>query len=183
MAKYKDITDFLNMGNVKKYDIIYADPPWKFNDRTPQKVLSSSTQYKTMDLNNLINLQISKITSGSILFLWVPTSMMFEGIEVMNHWGFKYKTKLYWIKTGKLGTGYYFRNQIEELWVGIQQGVKPFHLPIRNYIEKASLGHSIKPLEFIDLINKVAEKINKHNKIELFARTCNEGWDCVGLEV
>ena len=51
MAKYKDITDFLNMGNVKKYDIIYADPPWKFNDRTPQKVLSSSTQYKTMDLN------------------------------------------------------------------------------------------------------------------------------------
>lgn len=69
MAKYKDITDFLNMGNVKKYDIIYADPPWKFNDRTPQKVLSSSTQYKTMDLNNLINLQISKITSGSILFL------------------------------------------------------------------------------------------------------------------
>ena len=184
MSSYdQDIRTFLNSENLEKYQIIYADPPWKFYDRTPQKVLSSSTQYSTMDVNDLTSLPIHKITGGSILFLWVPTSMMIEGIEVMESWGFNYKTKLYWVKLGKLGTGYYFRNQLEELWIGTQKGVKPFHLAIRNYIEKPSIKHSVKPLDFIGLIDKVAEKLNIKKKIELFARTCNKGWDCVGLEL
>jgi N6-adenosine-specific RNA methylase IME4 len=184
MTSYKqDIRDFLNLERSEKYQIIYADPPWKFIDRTPRESLSSSNQYSTMDMDELASLPIHKITANSsILFLWVPTSMMIPGIKVMESWGFSYKTKLYWVKTVKLGTGYYFRNQLEELWVGVQHGVRAFHMPIRNYIEKTPTKHSVKPLEFIGVIDQVAEKLNIKTKIELFARTCNDGWDCVGLE-
>jgi N6-adenosine-specific RNA methylase IME4 len=178
-----DIVSFLEQ-NIKKYDIIYADPPWQFRDRTPQEVLSSKSQYAVMSIENLQNLNIPKISKDNcILYLWVPTSMIKEGLNLVEKWGFVYKTKLYWIKIGRLGTGYYYRNQVEECLVAIKGKIKPFHLTIRNYIEEKSKGHSIKPDGVLNIINTTAEKLGLNDKIELFARNDRQNWDSVGLEI
>ena len=72
--------------------------------------------------------------------------------EVMKAWKFKYKTKIYWRKTGNLGLGYWFRGQVEECLVCVRGDVKAFRLQKPNFIQSKAREHSRKPEEFFQLI-------------------------------
>lgn len=90
-----------------------------------------------------------------------------------------FKTKLYWRKIMSLGLGYYFRGQVEELWVCIRGKVKAFRCQKPNFIQTKALKHSEKPEEMYGLIESYCAK----PRIELFARRKRIGWDAIGLEI
>ena len=98
----------------KKYKIIYADPPWSYENK---KVLGSynsdggaENHYSTMDLEDICNLPINSISEkDSVLFLWGTVPMLPEAFQVMERWGFKYKTCLFWHKTNHYNGWFRFR--------------------------------------------------------------------------
>lgn len=172
---------------MKKYQIIYADPPWSYKSKgspcLPEKQPETCRveyYYPTMKLSEIKGLPISWISEKDCtLFLWATTPMIQEAFETMRSWGFKYKTMMTWEKTNKDCMGYWFRVCTEHLLVGVKGKVKSFRCMERTLHSEPRLGHSKKPQYFRDLISSVA--IGR--KIELFARQKTPGWDVWGNEV
>ena len=167
----------------KKYQIIYADPPWSYrNKKTGGSMTSGSeNKYPTMSLDEIINMPIMDISDKNcVLFLWATVPLLPEAFSVIGAWGFKYKTMLTWRKIMSLGMGYWFRGQCEHLLMGVRGKIKAFRLQESNFIQCKALGHSQKPKEFRELIDRAVKNINPCNKIELFAREKAEGWDSWG---
>lgn len=164
---------------MKKYQIIYADPPWRY-DFCKDNADKVENHYQTMT-----NEDICKITPPSednaVLYLWATAPKLLEALEVMKAWGFKYKTHAVWDKTW-VGMGYWFRGQHEILMVGVKGKFSPPIPTLREssvYKEKKS-KHSKKPQYFRELISK---QFPQCTKIEMFARAKTPGWDVWGNEV
>ena len=86
---------------MKKYSIVYADPPWSYSDKNCNGATGS--HYKTMTLDDIKNLKVKEISKDdSVLFLWATYPMLKEALEVGEAWGFKYKTIAFqWIKLNR----------------------------------------------------------------------------------
>ncbi len=162
----------------KKYPLIYADPPWKY-----QFVESETRQienhYPTMELNDICELPIYKIAmEDCILFLWATSPKLGEALQVMDSWGFEYKSCFVWVKD-KIGMGYYARQRHELLLVGTRGSI-PVPEPSDRHdsvIESPRLEHSQKPGIFYEMIEKMYPNFPK---LELFARGSRTGWDAWG---
>jgi site-specific DNA-methyltransferase (adenine-specific) len=170
------------------FKMIMADPPWEYESvKSGGSMTSGAAQkYPTMSLERLCKLPVKKIVdkSGCALLLWVTTPLKYDIATsgLLEKWGFEYKTTVYWRKLGKLGTGYWFRGEVEECWLCIHGKVEPFHLQIPNIIQTKVGEHSAKPKEIRRILNEVSQKFNLNPKIELFARDRIEGWACWGNE-
>lgn len=170
----------------KKYNIIYADPPWKYIDNKCNG--NCEKYYQTMNLNDICNLPISNITDNDcVLFLWCTYPMLKEGLEVIKKWGFKYKTiGFQWIKLNKSGKGYFFglghwtRGNTECCLIGVKGKPKRKSKSISQLIFSPLKSHSQKPNEVRE---KIVELIGDIPRIELFARQKVDGWDCWGNQV
>ena len=99
---------------MKKYNIIYADPPWSFGSKAYQdgnrKMLNlDKTQYQTLSIEEIKSLPINEITKDdSALFLWTTDAHLKEAIEVIESWGFIYKTIAFvWVKKYESGSNVY----------------------------------------------------------------------------
>jgi N6-adenosine-specific RNA methylase IME4 len=141
-----------------------------------------------MSLDEIKALDVASIAAkDSVLFLWATQPALDRALDVMKAWGFTYKSGVVWEKTNaegspRLGTGYWFRNQHEQLLVGMRGGV-PAPAPGVQWpsIIKAPVGrHSEKPEIFYRLIEAYFPNLPK---IELFARTRRPGWYAWGNEV
>jgi len=177
----------------KKYKVVYADPPWTYNNQkvgrynysTPKNInkgmISGACQkYNVMNIEEICDMPIKEISKkDSCLFLWIPTPLLEYGFKVMNAWGFKYKTAIFWRKIMSLGMGYWFRGQIEVCLFGIKGNIKAFHCQKPNFIQSKVREHSRKP----DQLYGIIEELKLDPKIELFARQRREGWDCYGNEL
>jgi N6-adenosine-specific RNA methylase IME4 len=108
----------------KKYDIIYADPPW--NETGGGKIRRGADKhYPLMKTTDIIALPVQDISKDNAhLYLWVTNSYLREGIEVMKSWGFKYKTMITWVKD-RFGLGQYFRGQTKHCLFGVK-GMIPY---------------------------------------------------------
>jgi len=147
-------------------------------------------QYKTMSLEDIKNLPVQEIADDNcVLFMWVTFPMLLEGLEVINSWGFKYKTLGFsWIKTnpknGKpfFGVGYYAKSNCEVCLMATKGKVHP--MVISNMVSSCIISrrreHSRKPDE---VRNKIVELFGDLPRVELFARQKVEGWDVWGNEV
>jgi N6-adenosine-specific RNA methylase IME4 len=177
----------------KKYNIIYADPPWQYNDKMKMKgvhglIRGAESFYNTMNLKDICNLPIKDITAdNSMLFMWVTMPFLREAFEVIDSWGFKYKTCGYcWVKKTKnnkihLGMGHYTRGNAELCLIGIKGKKMQFKTRSQSQIIESEIRkHSQKPDETRD---KIVELCGDIPRIELFARQHAEGWDCWGNEV
>jgi len=167
----------------KKYKIIYADPPWQYNNQNTggSMISGSKNQYPTMSVDEIKRLPVPKISDkNSCLFLWVTTPFLPDGIEIMKEWGFNYKTSIYWRKIMSLGMGFWFRGQVEVLLFGIRGNIKAFRSQKCNFIQSKCYKHSQKPKEIYGIIRDISIKFNLNPKIELFAREQIEGWDVWG---
>jgi site-specific DNA-methyltransferase (adenine-specific) len=167
---------------MKKYKTLLVDPPWSYrNKRTGGSMLSGSAQkYQTMSIEELCALRIDKITDKDcILFLWVTCPMNPEAFQLINSWKFRFKTKIYWRKIMSLGLGYWYRGQVEELWLCIRGKVKAFRCQKPNFLQTKALAHSQKPEEIYEWIEPYALE----PKAELFARRRKPGWDCYGYDI
>lgn len=170
--------------NGQKFATIYADPPWRFQNRTGKVAPENKklNRYETMDLEAIKSMPVSEIAANkSHLYLWVPNALLPEGLEVMKAWGFEYKGNIVWEKVRKdgmpdgRGVGFYFRNVTELLLFGIKGDNNRTLAPARsqvNLIRTMKREHSRKPDEIIPII----EACSPGPFIELFARGDREGW-------
>lgn len=178
----------------KKYNVIYADPPWEYRDkRTGHKISGGATShYSTMNYEQLCEMKdtIQKISADDcLLFMWATFPNIQVTLDLIREWGFKYKTLGFsWIKTNKnngepfFGIGYYTKSNCEVCLLAIKG--KPSNLKKSNYVSSCVISqrreHSRKPDEIRDRITQLVGDVPR---IELFARQYAEGWDCWGNEV
>lgn len=165
-----------------KFDIIYADPPWRFETWSEKgKGRSAEQHYPTMPLEDIKNLPVNKLADENcILFLWAISPMLPQALDVMKSWGFKYKSSLVWVKD-KVGLGYYFRARHEYLFIGANGKGK---IPAvtdkwQSVIFASREEHSKKP----DIVYDIIEGAYPDCKyLELFAREKHLGWEAWGNE-
>ena len=164
---------------MKEYDVIYADPPWRY-DFSKSKSRKIENQYQTMSLEEIKNLKIPT-KKNSVCYLWATSPKLLEALEVLKSWGFKYKTHAIWDKE-IIGMGYWFRGQHELLLVGVKGKFSPPNPKdrISSIFKERRTKHSSKPSLIRDLIfNFFPDK----EFLELFARTERYGWDSFGNEI
>lgn len=172
----------------KKYDIIYADPPWRYADRNCNG--ACEFHYDTMKLEDIKALPIKDIAKKDcVLFLWTTYPMLQEALELIKAWGFKYKSiGFQWIKQNKSGKGYFFglgrwtRGNTEPCLIAVKGKPKRQNNSISQLIFEPLGKHSAKPPV---VRQKIVELLGGEDmtKIELFARQYADGWDCWGNEV
>lgn len=97
----------------------------------------------------------------------------------MAAWGLHYETTVYWNKL-RLGLGFWFRNQVEELIVCTKGDVEPFGCQLPNIISLPILEHSEKPEEFRRLVETATQKFSRRHCLEMFARRKVTGWTGIG---
>lgn len=170
------------------FGTIYADPPWRFTNRTGKMAPEHKRllRYPTMSFDEIGELPVARIAKPqSHLYLWVPNALIAEGLEVMRRWGFVYKSNIVWYKVRKdggpdrRGVGFYFRN-VTELCLF---GVRGTNIRTRergrtqpNIVISQKTMHSRKPAEMYEII----EGCSHGPFIELFSRTQREGWTMWG---
>lgn len=169
----------------KKYSIIYADPPWRYQDRKCNG--ACEFHYDTMNIKNICELPVRKITEKDcVLFLWTTYPMLQEAMQVINAWGFKYKTiGFQWVKQNKSGNGYFFglgrwtRGNTECCLIATKGRPRRIRNNVGQLIISPIQAHSQKPNEARE---KIVELMGDIPRIELFARQHAGGWDCWGNE-
>ena len=185
----------------KKYNIIYADPPWSYRTWTAKGGhKSASAHYKTMDIEDIKSLPIQDICEKDcVLFIWVTFPNLIEGIDTLSSWGFTYKTcGFVWVKTNKnyninqtsflpqdsfntfYGLGYWTRANSELCLIGTKGKIRRQSNSVHQIIYDPIREHSRKPDCTRD---KIVELMGDIPRIELFARQKHEGWDAWGNEV
>jgi N6-adenosine-specific RNA methylase IME4 len=165
----------------KLYSVIYADPPWRYDNPPMGDVARQNEQhYPSMALDDIKALPIPAAES-CVLFLWATVPMLPEAIEVMKAWGFTYKSSSTWVKD-KAGTGYWVRGIVEHLLIG-RRGDVPAPAPGDQFpgiIEAPHGRHSEKPDIFAEHIERLFPNVPK---LEMFARAARPSWDVWGNEV
>ena len=180
----------------KKYNIIYADPPWQFkyqskkrtdgtsddlNIRDPQK------EYPCMTIDDIYKLPVQDIADENcVLMMWVTYPLLKEGIKTMEEWGFTYKTCGFsWIKKNKKsdslfwGLGYWTRANNEICLLGTKGKPKRVSKGVHQVVMSKIQRHSQKP----DIVkDRIVELCGDVPRIELFARQATKGWDVWGNE-
>lgn len=89
----------------KKFQVIVADPAWDFGDslRMSSVPRGAKANYNTMTISQIKDLPVKGIADpdGAFLALWVPSSLLQEGLDVLSAWGFQHKQTYIWVKTKK----------------------------------------------------------------------------------
>lgn len=173
---------------MKKYQIIYADPPWSFNfqKRSGLSDEAKSNLYPTMKGKDIVSLPVNDLAdSDCVLFLWVMNSEIPLALDCIKSWGFKYKTVAFtWIKTTKnkyhFGGGNWTRSNPELCLIATKGKIKRKSASVRNLVISPLREHSRKPDE---IRTAITDLVGDLPRIELFARQKTEGWDVWGNEV
>lgn len=91
----------------KKYGIIYADPPWSYRNKSSRG--AADNHYPTMKLKDICALPVQDLAKDNcVLFMWATYPAIKEALQVVEAWGFTYKTiGFQWVKLNKSGVGYF----------------------------------------------------------------------------
>jgi N6-adenosine-specific RNA methylase IME4 len=178
-----------SLSDIGKFSTILADPPWVFQNRTGKIAPEHKRlfRYSTMTNDDIINLPVKEIAADpSHLYLWVPNALVALGLQVMESWGFTYKTNLIWYKVRKdggpdrRGVGFYFRNVTEMVLFGVRGRMRTLQpgRTMPNIISSMKREHSRKPEQLYSVI----EQCSPAPYVELFARVSRPGWASWGNE-
>lgn len=170
----------------KKYNIIYADPPWQYARSKVQG--AAEKHYRTMSVDDICQLPIAEICcKDSILFMWATFPQLKEALQVIKAWGFNYKSVAFvWLKQNKSGIGWFYglgfwtRGNAEICLLATRGHPKRKSAKVHQFIISPLRGHSQKPDEARD---KIVELVGDLPRVELFAREKADGWDTWGNEV
>ena len=171
----------------KRFKVIYADPPWRYKDKSKSHGGGAESHYPCMSIEEICCLPVSSIADeDSILLMWTTFPQLEESLKVIKAWGFIYKTCAFtWVKTNSggglyMGMGRYTRANAEICLLGKKgKGVPRKSAAVRNTQMFKRLRHSEKPKQFRELVSELFGDVPK---IELFARQSAEGWEVWGNE-
>jgi len=167
----------------RKYQIIYADPPWPENS-TMASGSSPTNHYPCMTKGQLLSFPVIREVADEncLLFLWSPARHLEFAFNCANGWGFKYSTVAFvWNKRLPV-VGMYNMTYCEFVLL-FKKGKVPLPYGARNvkqYVEVTRTFHSKKPEE---VRKRIEQMFPKASRIELFARQTSPGWDVWGNEV
>ena len=167
----------------KKYNIIYADPPWSYSDKHCSG--AALNHYNTMAIDELKSLPVKDITATDCaLFIWATYPKMQEALDVITAWGFKYRSIAFQlVKLNKSGSGFFFglgrwtRGNSEPCLIAVKGKPKRISASVGQLVFSPLRKHSQKPPIVRD---KIVELMGDLPRIELFARDKVLGWDCWG---
>lgn len=183
----------------KKFDVIYADPPWDYGgklqfdkssksadkiDITKHIFISSACfKYPTLKIEELKKLDVQQIAKDDcILFMWSTNPHLAQAIELGKSWGFEYRTVAFvWDKMSHNPGQYTLSNC--ELCLLFKKGKIPHPRGARNVQQLVRIPrgkHSEKPIEILERITRM---FPSQDKIELFARKAVPGWNNWGLDM
>ena len=174
----------------KKYNIIYADPPWTYKvwSGKGKEKKSAENHYDCMTDEDIKNLPIKNISDeNSILFLWVTYPLLEQGLLTIKEWGFNYKTCAFsWIKKNKKsdslfwGLGHWTRANNEICLLATKGKPKRVSKGVHQVVYEPIREHSRKP----DCVrDRIVELCGDISRIEFFARQKVDGWDSWGDEL
>ncbi|HZK43073.1 MAG TPA: MT-A70 family methyltransferase [Syntrophomonadaceae bacterium] len=163
---------------VDKYHVIYCDPPWQYSN--DGFAMSAENQYPTVPTEKLKKMEIGKLANeNAVMFMWATNPLLKDALELMEAWGFEYKTNFVWTKE-RHTAGFYVFGQHELLLIGVKGSMLPIGEKTKSIITGANNVHSKKPETTYSIIEKMYPKLKY---IELFARNKREGWESWGNEV
>ena len=175
----------------KKYQIIYADPPWKFEVWSYGTGLGRSPDnyYATIPVEDICKLPVTDIADKNcILFLWTTFPKLIEALQVIEAWGFRYRTNAFlWVKQNPNsmsffeGLGYWTRKNTEPCLLATRGSPHRHDRDVPELIIAPRMAHSRKPDEIVR--DRIIRLVGDLPRIELFARRKVEGGDCWGNEV
>jgi N6-adenosine-specific RNA methylase IME4 len=180
---------------------ILADPPWHFQSWTngrwkgDGKIFTppKAPEYHTMSVDQIANLPVVDVCAADCaLFCWGIWVMLPQALEVIQSWGFEYKTCAFvWTKadlsqrhlfdetaSGQLGLGYWVRQNTEFCLLATRGKPKRLVADVRQAIIERRREHSRKP----DCVHERIERLVAGPRLELFARQSRLGWTTWGLE-
>jgi N6-adenosine-specific RNA methylase IME4 len=144
----------------KKYQIIYADPPWFYHYKASKKWGDAQVEYPVMKTKDICSLPVADITEDrAVCFMWATMPNLPEAFKVMEAWGFKYKTVAFvWVKTTskggyRSGTGYFTNSNAELVLIGTKgNNLERKRKDIKQILATPIIGHSVKPQQIRERI-------------------------------
>lgn len=172
-----NLEELLYLG--KRYPTIYADPPWRYQNKASRG--AAENHYPTMSLEDICSEPVSKLAADNAhLHLWTTNAFLQESFQVIEAWGFEYKSCLVWIKH-QMGMGNYWRVSHEYLMLGVR-GSLPFrNRSIASWIGADRTRHSRKP----SVVRSLIEKASPAPYLELYGRSelPDSSWTIYGNEI
>lgn len=156
------------------FSAIVADPPWQYDNRATRG--AAEDHYSTMTLEDVKALDVPA-APDSHLYLWTTNGFLREAFEVVEAWGFAYKTCITWAKP-QIGLGNYFRNSTEHVLFAMRGRLATEDKTRGTWFQAPRGKHSAKPDCFYDLV----EKSSPGPYLEMFSRRRRLGWEGWGHE-
>jgi N6-adenosine-specific RNA methylase IME4 len=170
------------------FPLIYADPPWSFDVYSEMgKENSPDRHYPTLTDEQIMEFEVAGIPVSEVahddaaLLLWCTSSNEKRAFEIMEAWGFEYKSQAVWDKC-RTGMGYVFLNQHEVLLYGTRGNIPAPQVQHPSVFKYPRGEHSAKPPEIRTAIEQMYPNFDEHTRLELFAREKVEGWTSYGFE-
>lgn len=184
---------------MNKYSIIYADPPWSYDDKSLERG-GAERHYRTMNIEDIKQINVNNLASDDcVLFMWATFPKLQEALDVIKSWGFKYKTCAFvWVKANKKtyvaqtsmipfisldvfwGMGRWTRSNAEICLLSVKGNPKRLNADVHQIIYQPIRKHSRKPDE---ARSKIISLCGDLPRLEMFARKKVDGWDVFGNEV
>jgi N6-adenosine-specific RNA methylase IME4 len=173
---------------MKKYKVIYADPPWSYKDKALAGNRGAGCKYKVMESSDISKINMGGVADNDcVLFMWVTMPKLNECFNLIKTWGFEYKTVAFtWIKLNKnkptpfMGMGRWTRANAEVCLLATKGKPKRISASVHSVVQTPIEKHSKKPDE---VRKRIVELMGDVPRIELFAREKKDGWDVWGNEV
>jgi N6-adenosine-specific RNA methylase IME4 len=182
------------LSRAKRYGVIYADPPWNFKNFSEKGTgRNAVAHYECMDFGKLAALEPQRwAAKNCVLFMWATDPLLPKAIELIEAWGFTYKTVgFYWAKTNKraqldslspddffTGLGYWTRANVEQCLLATRGAPPRMAKDVKRLVIEPRREHSRKPDQIYDRIKRLA----RGPYLELFARQSRPGWDAWGKQ-
>ena len=162
-----------------KYSTIYADPPWAYNNQATRA--ATSNHYPTMTIDEICDEPVSQLCHEQAhLHLWTTNAFLPEAFDVIEAWGFTYKSCFIWVKP-QIGIGNYWRVSHEFLLLGVRGQLTFQDKGARSWLESDRTQHSCKPLS----VRQLVEKVSPAPYLEMYGRQSppNKLWTVYGNQV
>jgi len=162
------------------YQVIYVDPPWRYDHTETPDVRQIENQYTTMTMEELEKMVIPA-APHAVMLMWATNPKLKDALHLMEVWGFSYRTNMVWTKN-QMGMGYYVRGAHEILLIGKKGNLSmpPTSARPISWLNSPRQAHSVKPDYFMDRIEAMYPDCSK---LEMFARHNRPGWTAWGHEI
>ena len=172
-----------------KFNVVYADPAWTYKVWSKKGAgRTAASHYDVMSIDDIKLLPVAEIADKDCaLFMWATYPNLKEAFEVIDAWGFTYKTVAFtWVKKNKVadswfwGMGYWTRANAEICLLATKGKPKSVSRSVHQVVDARIERHSKKPDEVRD---RIVSLMGDVPRVELFARERCNGWSAWGNQI